>query len=231
MPMYSRSAPADPQVIDRWDGGAGWIAHPEEEGRRASHAVRGDDGVWLLDPIDAPGVDDLIADLGDVAGVAVLSSYHARDADAFARRHDVAVHLPPWVTRVPERTDAPITRTDGGVAGFELRELRPLRAWREAVAYRESDGTLYVPDVLTSLPTFTVGRERLAMNFLNRLAPPSAAFDGVAPKRILFGHGEGVVADADAALRDALSNARRRFPRALLANGVWELRARVGAMG
>lgn len=89
MPMYTRSSPADPQVIDRWNGGVGWIAHPEEGGRRASHAVRGDDGVWLFDPIDAPGVDDLIAEVGDVAGVAVLSSFHARDADAFARRHDV----------------------------------------------------------------------------------------------------------------------------------------------
>lgn len=231
MPMYARSSPADPQVIDRWDGGVGWIAHPEEGGRRASHAVRGHDGIWLFDPIDAPGVENLVAALGDVAGVAVLSSYHARDADAFARRHDVPVHVPRWVNRVGERTDAPIARIDGGVGGFELRELRPLRAWREAVAYREADGTLYVPDFLTTLPTFTVGDERLAMNVLNRLAPPCAAFEDIAPERILFGHGEGLFEDADAALSDALSNARRRFPRALLANGVWELRAMVSAMG
>ena len=231
MPMYTRSSPADPQVIDRWNGGVGWIAHPEEGGRRASHAVRGDDGVWLFDPIDAPGVDDLIAEVGDVAGVAVLSSFHARDADAFARRHDVSVHVPRWVNRVEDRTDAPITRIDGDVAGFELRDLRPLRLWREAIAYREADRTLYVPDLLTSLPTFTVAGERLGMNFLNRLAPPAAAFEDVAPDRILFGHGEGVFDGAEDALWDAVSNARRRFPRALVANGVPELRAMIGAIG
>ncbi|NHN47002.1 hypothetical protein G9464_05250 [Halostella sp. JP-L12] len=231
MPMYSRSPPTDPQVIDRWDGGVGWIAHPEEGGRRASHAVRGNDGVWLFDPIDAPGVDDLIADLGDVAGVAVLSSYHARDAGAFARRHDVSVRVPGWVNRVDDRIDAPITRIEGSVAGFELRELRPLRAWREAVAYREADGTLYVPDFLTTLPTFTVDGERIAMNVLNRLAPPRGTFEGLSPDRILFGHGGGVFEDATAALSASLANARRRFPRALLANGVAGLRAMVGAIG
>ena len=49
-------------MIGRWDGGVGWIAHPEERGRRASHAIRGEDGdVGVFDPLDAPGVDDLLA--------------------------------------------------------------------------------------------------------------------------------------------------------------------------
>lgn len=227
--MYDRTDPADPAVIDRFEGGVGWIAHPEEEGRRAGHAIRGDDGVWLFDPLDAPGVDDLVSDFGEVAGVAVLSGYHARDAGAFADRYDVPVHVPAWIDRAAARIDAPTERFTNGVGGFEVRELNPLRAWHEAIAYRETNGTLYVPDFLVADPAFTVAGERLSMNTLSRLASPPAAFDGLEPDRILFGHGEGVFEDATAALEDSLSNARRRFPRALVANGWTELRAMLGA--
>lgn len=69
------------------------------------------------------------------------------------------------------------------------------------------------------------------MNSLNMLAPPAAAFEDVAPDRSLFGHGEGVFDGAEDALWDAVSNARRRFLRALVANGVPELRAMIGAIG
>ncbi|MEA1932308.1 MAG: hypothetical protein U9O06_12280, partial [Euryarchaeota archaeon] len=89
MVMYDRSRPTDPQ-IDRWDEGAEWIAHPDETGRRASHLITGPDGVWLFDPLDIPDLDELIADYGELEGVAICSNYHARDADAIARRHDVS---------------------------------------------------------------------------------------------------------------------------------------------
>jgi hypothetical protein len=65
------------------------VARPPGGGRKASHAVRGPDGgVWLFDPLDAPGVDDLISDLGEMVGVAAFSNWHARDAGAFALRRD-----------------------------------------------------------------------------------------------------------------------------------------------
>jgi hypothetical protein len=230
MPMYSRETATDLVVVDEWNDGLGWVAHPDEGGTRVSHAVRDVEGdVWVFDPLDAPGVDDLLAGLGDVAGVVVCADYHARDADALADRHDVAVHVPSFLDRARDGTTAPVETIDGSVAGFELTHVRPMYAWNEAVAYRERDGTLYVPDYCSSHAKFTVGDERLGFPTFSRLSPPRPVFAEMAPERVLFGHGEGVLDDAAAALDDALSGARRRFPRALVTNFPGELRAMLGA--
>ena len=58
---------ADLHEIDRFDGGVGWIAYPDEAMERASHAVAvpneesETDDVWVFDPVDAPGLDALDA--------------------------------------------------------------------------------------------------------------------------------------------------------------------------
>jgi hypothetical protein len=65
--MSDRGAPEDPVIIDRWSGGIGWLAHSDEAGMRTSHAFVGDDGgVWVVDPLDAPEIDDELATLGEV---------------------------------------------------------------------------------------------------------------------------------------------------------------------
>ncbi|WP_227353605.1 hypothetical protein [Haladaptatus salinisoli] len=233
MPIYSRDGATGFRTVDEWDDGVGWMSHPGEDGRRTSHAIRGENGgVWVVDPLDAPGVDDLLAELGEVVGVVVLSNWHARDAGRFARRHGVAVHLPEWMTRVEDRVDARVERysAEVGDSGFRVRRCDPLPGWHEAIAYRESDGTLYVPDVLGTAPLFTVGAERIGVYLLRRPFPPRRAFVDCAPERILVGHGEGVFEGASAALSDALAGARRRFPRALLESGGAQLRALVGAV-
>lgn len=226
--MYDRDPSGGYRSIDRWKGGVGWLAHPEETGARASHAIVGDGGgVWLIDPLDAPGVDDLIAELGDVAGVAVLSNYHARDAGVFANRHDVPVYLPRWMSRVGERVDAPVERYTSalGESGFHVRKCRPLPGWHEAVVYRDSDRTLYVADVLGTGAKFTVGEERIGVYLLARLFPPVAVGE-YAPERILVGHGTGVFENA----ASALIGARRRFPAALVRSGKTQLHALVAAL-
>lgn len=233
--MYDRTEPTALEVIDRWADGVGSLAHPDETGRRASHAVRDADGdVWMFDPIDAPGVDELLAELADgggaVAGVVVCSDYHARDGDVLARRYDVPVYVPSSVDRAATRIDAPVERVSDGVAGFGFREITPLYAWNEVLAYRERDRTLYVPDSLSSAEKFTVGDERIGMPTVSRLFPPRQRFDGWCPDRIIFGHGAGVFADADAVLRETFDGARRRMPRAVVENVPDELRAMVGAL-
>lgn len=232
MTMYERDSSARPLVVDEWDAGLGWIAHPDEDSRRASHAVLGDDGVWVFDPLDGPGVDPLISSLGDVAGVAVLSNYHSRDAATFADRYDVPVTVPQWFDGVADSLDVPVDRVTGdlGGSGFSLRRADPLPTWREAIAWRESDQTLYTADLLSALPLYRVGDERLAPYLLCRLNPPASILDDVTPDRIICGHGTGVFEDADEALDDSLATARRGFPRALFENGPEQFRALLGAI-
>lgn len=231
MPVFDRRDPEGFRVVDRFEGGVGWLAHPDETGRRASHALRGEDGVWVLDPLDAPGIDDLVADLGEVAGVAVLSNYHARDAGAVARRHGVPVTVPEWMDRVERQVDTPIERCEGelGRSGVEVVARERFPPLQEAIAYRESDDTLYVPESLGTAPAYTVGSERIGAPLFRRLFPPRATLSGFDPDRILVGHGEGIFEDAGEALTDALVGARRRFPRALLAHAGTQVRSLVEA--
>lgn len=229
--MYRRDASSGFREIDRWNGGVGWVAHPEEGGVRTSHALVGEaGGVWVIDPLDAPGVEELVAEFGAVEGVAVLSNYHARDAGVFATRHDVAVYVPQWMGRVADRVDAPTERYTKtlGTSGFSVHQCSPLPGWSEGIAYRESDRTLYVPDVMGTSSEVIVGEERIALFLLARLFPP-AALAQFEPERIMVGHGEGIFEDAAAALDTALTGARRRFPAALRSSGFGQLRALVDA--
>lgn len=223
--LFDRSAADGLTVVDRFDGGVGWLAHPDEVARRASHAFVDDDGVWVVDPLDAPGVDDLLAEYGDVAGVVVLSNFHARDAGAVAERHDVPVSLPPNTDRVAERLSVPTRPLRNGDGGFAFRRTTPLPTWSETAAYREADGTLYAPDSLGTAAGWTVGDERLGVYLFCRPVPPRGLYADRDPERVLVGHGTGVFDDAAAALSDALAGSRRRFPRGLLEQGGMQLRA------
>lgn len=234
MAMYSRDESITCEVIDEWDRGLGWLSYPDEDGERASHAVvGGEGGVWVIDPIDAPGVDELLAELGEVVGVAVLSNYHARDAGGIAERHGVPVHLPEWMGRVEERIDEDVSIVRYaerlGDSGFRMKQCSLGLGTQEAVAYRQSDRTLYVADMLGTLPFATVGEERIGVYLTMRLFPPHETFEEYTPERIILGHGTGILEDADEALTDALSGARRGFPRALLSSQK-QIRAGVAAL-
>ena len=205
--------------IDRWDGGAGWMAHPEEEMRRASHALVGDDGkVWVTDPEDTPDLDDFLADLGDVAGTVVCLDRHTRDADAIADRHDVPVYVPDWMDRAPPKLDGPVRRFgdelgDSGYRAFKVFDSR-VPPWQEVGLYRPDDGTLYVPESVGTAPFFLGRGERLGVHPMRRPLPPRRALNSVSPERVLCGHGTGVFEGATDALRQAVDQSRRKLPSA-----------------
>jgi hypothetical protein len=213
MPLKAPGTPTDLAVVDRWEGGVGWIVHPEETLRRASHALATTDGVWVVDPLDAPGLDDLLAEYGDVAGVVVTMDRHGRDAATLARRHDVAGHVPRSVSFGADVT----TRPAGGTLGetdVRVLDAVSLPGWREAALF---DGeTLVVGDALGTAPHFLAPGERLGVHPFLRVVPPRR-LRGLEPERVLVGHGEGVLADGTAALDDALEGARRNLPGAWLA--------------
>lgn len=218
MPMKG-SGTAQLREVDRWDSGVGWIAYPDEGMQRASHVLAGDGGdAWVVDPVDAPGVDDLIASVGDVAGVVVCLDRHKRDSAAIARRHDAPVYVPDWMTGVASDLDAPVERFGRELADSGYRTLtvidRSFPPWQEAALYHDESGTLLIPETVGTAEYFCAPGEKLGVHPMLRPSPPKRPFRGIEPERVLVGHGPGVLEDASTALHDALDNARARLPAA-----------------
>jgi hypothetical protein len=216
MPVKETSSPTEYREIDRWNSGVGWIAHPDETMQRASHALAADDGVWVIDPVDAPEIDDLLAEFGDVEGVVVLLDRHMRDAEALARRHDVPLYLPTWVRRSPNEIAIRRFETSLPDTGLRVLKLFDNLAWQEAALYDETTGTLVVPESVGTVDYYRTSRERLGVHPAIRLLPPDE-LRGLTPRRILVSHGAGVFDDASTALADALDGSRRRYPSLLAA--------------
>lgn len=215
------SMETDLTVIDEWPGGIGWLAYPEEDMQRAGHAFVVDGDVWLVDPVDAAGLDDRLGELGTVAGVVVCIARHERDAVALARHHDVPVYLPEPVAdslSLPVQTRTVADSLPG--TGYEVLSIvdNPVVGWQEAALFDREDGTLYVPESLGTSVFFCTGTERLGVHPVLRPVPPRRALGGLSPERLLVGHAEGVMDDAEATLQDALSGARRRLPSLYLQN-------------
>jgi hypothetical protein len=212
VPIRASGAGEDPEIHE-WDDGVTWIAHPEEAMQRASHALDTAAGTWLVDPIEAACVEELLDDRpGSVTGVFLGLDRHVRDAVAFAERYDVSVTVPEWfggmaaldgqVERTAERL--PDTR-------YRLRRVVDGRVWNEAALWAPDDGTLVVPESVGTTAYFRAPGERLGVHPARRLTPPRES-RAVDPQRVAVGHGTPLVRDATAALRDALSGARWRAP-------------------
>lgn len=215
MPMKADAHATQFEEIDRFEGGVGWIAHPEETMERASHLVVSGGDVWVIDPVDADGIDDLVAEFGDVRGVVVLLDRHTRDAASIARRYDVPVFVPSFVTvDVPVETVSFSERLPD--SEYEVFEILDWPGWTEAALY---DGdTLVVPEALGGNEYSLAGRERIGVHPALRLTPPKT-LKQFSPGRILTGHGSGILEDGTDALEYALNGARSRAPRVWL-NGL-----------
>lgn len=207
------------EEIDRFDGGVGWISYPDETMRRASHALVGDGGggVWLVDPVDAEGVDDLVSEYGEVAGVVVLLDRHKRDAAQIARRHGVSVWVPQFMDGVVEKLDATVERFRYDLAdtGYTAHPLVENRFWQEAILYNEERGVLVVPEAVGTSSYFLSGGERLGVHPLLRLTPPQQ-LRRLDVERVLVGHGEGIHNGANAELDRAIEGSRRRAPKLMI---------------
>lgn len=228
MTLKSHGPGDEATVVHRWENGLTWMAHPDEEMQRASHALVVDgsderrssgnraasgDDVWLVDPLDAAGLDEELAALGTVAGVVVLTNSHGRHADRLAVRHDVAIHVPACFdldAHPVSGFDAPVERFDDelGDTGFDLVWEKDGHGWKECALYHPDRRTLVVPDALMTA-LFTREGGRLEVFPLFRWSPPRQELGALAVDRILVGHGEPIVDDAQAALNEALAGSRR----------------------
>jgi glyoxylase-like metal-dependent hydrolase (beta-lactamase superfamily II) len=187
--------------VDEFDGGFGWIA--DEFLERCSHALVADGRVWLIDPVAAHGIEERIRAAGEPAGVIQLLDRHSRDCTQVAARLGVAHHmLPQQIAGAP----------------FEFLTMRDTRWWKEVALWWAERSVLVCADVLGTARYYCARDERIALHPFMRLRPPRKQLERLAPERILCGHGEGVHAGADAALREALRTARRRIPAQLVAS-------------
>jgi glyoxylase-like metal-dependent hydrolase (beta-lactamase superfamily II) len=189
------------KVVDEFDGGLGWTE--DAFLGRTSHALAADGGVWLVDPVDPEASDTVsqaIAALGDVAGVIQLLDRHSRDSAKLAERFGVE-----HVVAYAGQNDTP----------FELVPLVRRRQWREVALWWPERRVLVCADALGTIGYFVAPGDRIGVHPLLRLFPPRALVR-LDPERILVGHGEGIHHDATAALREALTTARRRAPGVLV---------------
>ncbi len=218
------SGGGDLTAIDRFEiddetGGVGWLTYPDEAMQRASHALEVGGRLWLVDPIDAEGLDDFLAEAGEVDGVTVLLDRHKRDAAAMARRHDVSVHLPEALSPIAGDLDCETTTFERelGETGYVAHEVVTNRFWREVALFHQETGVLVVPEAVGTTSYFTAGDERLGVHVGLRLTPPRS-LAALQPEHVLVGHGAGVHEGAATALRDAVRGSRRRAPRLYAGN-------------
>lgn len=203
----------EPVVFDRWDGGLGWMADRDEPTQRTSHALVEDGSVFLVDPVEYEGLDDLIADLGEVVGVVRLLDRHQRDSVALANRYDVPIYLPGPLGAIADDLEARTSVVEETLSetGYRVLPIVDRRFWREAALF---DGeSLVVPEAVGTSEFFTVGSEPLGVHVGLRLFPPRRQLGGLAPQRVLVGHGEGIMMDATKTLQTALAGSRRTAPR------------------
>lgn len=186
-----------PQYVDELESGFGWIASEPAFLRRCSHALRAGGRVWLLDPVWDDEALERAASLGEPAAVVQLLDRHRRDCARVAEHLGVPHHAVP---------DAP-----PGDAPFEVLPLLRTRFWREVALWFPETRTLAVAEAVGTAQYYRGPEERLAVAPLLRLTPPRRLLR-YEPEHVLVGHGPGVHEDAAAALRDAVTLARRRAP-------------------
>lgn len=190
--------------VNEWTGGISWIAYPDERGQRASHALLTEAGIWIVDPVDADGLDERLAQLGEVAGVLIIHDRHTRDASEVARRHDVAVHVPDWMNLVLKKLDTPAESVGSDLPGtnYTIHRLIDTEDWEEAILIDETTNTMIVPEALSTLSSFQVNDNALGVH--PALDEPPRRLMDWNPDRILVGHGNSIHSEADTKIEEAL---------------------------
>jgi hypothetical protein len=185
------------RFVDEIGFAFGWIAPEPRFMQRSSHAVASHGRVWVIDPVADESALGRVRELGNPAGVLQLLDRHGRDCCAVAQQLGVAHY------EVPEQAPPG--------APFEVVPLLRRRWWHEVALWYSEQRTLVCADAVGTAQYYRAPGERLAASPLLRMTPPRRLL-ALDPEHVLVGHGEGIHADATAALRDAVGHARRRTP-------------------
>jgi hypothetical protein len=187
-------------AVEEHELGLTWVV--EEPMERAFHALVDDGRVWLVDPLDHPGLPEVedVAKLGEPAGVLQLLDRHNRDCAAIAAKLGVP-HL-----KVPDAVPG---------SPFEAIPVLRVPGWKETALWWPQRRALVVAETLAGNPMHTGGEQAVGVHFLLRARPPRSLrhYD---PEHLLLGHGHGLHGPAAAAaVETAYARSRRDLPRVL----------------
>jgi hypothetical protein len=185
-------------ICDESDAGFGWISPEPPWMGRASHALVEGGGVWLVDPVDVPGLEDRVGALGEPRGVLQLLGRHTRDCARLAARLGVPHLVTP--STVP---DSP----------FALFPVPGVPGWKESALWWAERRTLVVSEAVGTTRYYRAPGRPLGVHPLLRLLRPPTVLLGYRPEHLLVGHGAGLHEDAAEALVEAVKRARRELPR------------------
>jgi hypothetical protein len=182
--------------VDEHPFGVSWVI--DEPGARASHALKLDGQVYLIDPVEHPAALERIEVLGPVAAVVQLLDRHNRDCAAIAAKLGVA-HL-----RMPE-----------AIPNTPLETIRvvDLRRWREVALWWPRREVLVVAEALGTASIWTAGHGVVGLHPILRPLPPKA-LRAYRPAYLLAGHGPPIGGpDARDGVEWAYDHARGDIPR------------------
>jgi len=182
--------------VDEHPFGVSWVI--DEPAARASHALKVEGRVYIIDPVEHPAALERIEVLGPVAAVVQLLDRHNRDCAAIAAKLGVA-HL-----RMPE-----------AIPNTPLETIRvvDLRRWREVALWWPRREVLVVAEALGTSSIWTADHGVVGLHPILRPLPPKA-LRGYRPAYLLSGHGPPVSGpDARDGVEWAYDRARADIPR------------------
>jgi hypothetical protein len=185
------------RVTDLGDVGFSWTTAHEAWQQRMSHALVSGGEVWLVDPSDAPGLDERLLALGRPRAVLQLLDRHRRDGPAIAARLGI-----PLVERPGELPDAP----------FEPLAVGGLPGWHETALWWPQERTLVVPEALGTARYYCAPGRSLGVHPFLRFGRLPRQLTRFGPELLLVGHGPAVRAGAGPAIRAAVARARWELP-------------------
>jgi glyoxylase-like metal-dependent hydrolase (beta-lactamase superfamily II) len=170
----------------------------------ASHAVAGDEGTVLIDPLRL--TDEALGALGNVTAICLTTSEHQRASWHYRRKLGAEVYAPALAKQVEEEPDVRYSEGDALPGGLRPIFTPGAGTTQHTFLLDRDGGVAFVPDYLVRSP----GREV-------RVIPEEYAQDIDQAHRtvvekllelhfavLCLGHGEPVTADAKAKVRAAL---------------------------
>jgi hypothetical protein len=179
------------------ESGFSWVSDRESWQQRMSHALVSGGEVWIVDPSDAPGLDERILALGRPRAVIQLLDRHRRDGPEIARRLGV-----PLLENPETLPGSP----------FEPHDVPGLRGWRETALWWPEQRTLIVAEALGTARYYRAPGRRLGVHPLLRLVRPPKVLTRFGAERLLVGHGPSLEGDVAEQVRQAVRRARWELP-------------------